>query len=136
MLFAQHFCSCSILKILFAEIVKEKKLFYDCETSRKKLIMKVKSIVISYNIILYFMNRFFFLLEVKGFRDDKISNNFFIGGLCLTYKMQKTMGTHMSNKPTYLVFITHNRCIWHSNSLQNVIQILLNGDLRYLQSGN
>ena len=63
-------------------------------------------------------------------------NRFFIGGLCLTYKMHETMGTHMSNKPTYLVFITHNRCIWHSNSLQNVIQILLNGDLRYLQSGN
>lgn len=75
-------------------------------------------------------------VEVKGFKKNKIANSFFIGGLCLTYKMQKTMGTHMSNKPTYLVFITHNRCIWHSNSLQNVIQILLNGDLRYLQSGN
>ena len=83
------------------------------------------------------MNRFFFLLEVKGFRDDKILNNFFIGGLCLTYKIAQNNGhTYMSNKPTYLVFITHNRCIWHSNSLQNDIQILLNGDLCYLRYGN
>ena len=75
-------------------------------------------------------------VEVKGFKNNTIANSFFIGGLCLTYKMHETMGTHMSNKPTYLVFITHNRCIWHSNSLQNDIQILLNGDLRYLQYGN
>ena len=54
--------------------------------------MKVQIIVISCNIILYFMNRFFFLLEVKGFRDDKISNNFFIGGLCLTYKIAQNNG--------------------------------------------
>ena len=76
-------------------------------------------------------------VEVKGFKKNKIANSFFIGGLCLTYKIAQNNGhTYMSNKPTYLVFITHNRCIWHSNSLQNVIQILLNGDLRYLQSGN